>query len=227
LASGPKAQPMHKVAGVTVLTALIAAAPLATRADDDPATIVSELVIVAKPKPTALSGVVVAAKPRANTTVSGVEVSPAKKCLEPHTPPDPDVPAPRLVSTYPAKDQVVRPGLLVMRLTFDLPMACRGALRAALATTNPCTVDNVQNWILSYDRLNLRILCELRPGKRYGLWVNNHAGQDFQGLGGSKPTAYEMTFVTSKEAPVATVAEAVARDPRPPQAVKPVPAAAQ
>ncbi|HEY4031835.1 MAG TPA: hypothetical protein VGM25_15935 [Caulobacteraceae bacterium] len=209
---------MNTVARVTTLAALaglIAAAP-AARADDDPATIVSELVVAAKVKPTEVSGLEVRAKPAPKATgLSGVEVSPEKKCLEPRSPPDPDVPAPKLVSTYPAKGEVVRPGLLVVRLTFDLPMACRGSLRTLGPILNPCMTGNAETWILSYDRLNLRVLCRVAPGQRYGLLVNSRGGQAFQGLGGGKPPASELAFQTSQEAPVSTVEEAVALDQRP------------
>ena len=33
---------------------------------------------------------------------------------------------PKVVSAFPGKGDVIRPGLLVMRVTFDQPMACEG-----------------------------------------------------------------------------------------------------
>ena len=45
---------------------------------------------------------------------------------------------PRVVSTYPARGAVVRPGLVVMRVTFDQPMACSGRLAGLGPWVNPC-----------------------------------------------------------------------------------------
>ena len=177
-------------AGAALVLVLALAAPAAW-ADDDPATIVSELTVTARPKATPLSG---------------VEVAPPKVCLPPRSPPDKDVPAPKLVSTYPARGQVVRPGLLVVRLSFDLPMACRGSLGARLLDSDPCAEAGVQNWRLSYDRKHLRILCKIKPGKRYSLWINRNTAEDFQGLGGLRPEASELSFSVSDAATVATVA---------------------
>ena len=212
---------MPKIACIILFGALIAAAPAAW-ADDDPSTIVSELTVTATPKPTPLSGVdvVIPRKPKP-TALDGVDVSTPKTCLAARNPPDKSVPAPRLVSTYPAKGQVVRPGLLVVRLTFDLPMACQGALGAGFFQLNPCTDGRAQTWTLSYDRLNLRVLCQVKPKTSYGLWINRHNLEDFKGLGGHKPDAYQLTFDTSDDAPVATVREAVGQDPRLAPAAKP------
>ena len=212
---------MLKIARIILFGALITAAP-AARADDDPSTIVSELSITAKPTPTPLPGVDVVVPRKAKpTALEGVDVAPPKTCLAARNPPDRAVPAPKLVSTYPAKGQVVRPGLLVVRLTFDLPMACQGALGAGLLQLNPCTDGRTQTWTVSYDRLNLRVLCRVKPKTRYGLWVNRSSLEDFKGLGGHKPDAYQLTFDTSDDAPVATVRDAVNADPRFAPAAKP------
>ena len=201
------------IAGFAILGALVAA-PCGVWADDDPSTIVSELTVTAKPKPvTPLSGLDVTAPRKKSTEVAGVDVSPPKRCLEPRRPPDQDIPAPKLVSTYPAKGEVVRPGLVVVRLSFDLPMACSGSLGID-SLADPCARGGAQLWTLSYDRLNFRVVCRLQPGRRYTFRINRHAPEDFQGLGGRKPEAAELTFSASNEAPVATVREAVAEDPR-------------
>jgi hypothetical protein len=206
--------PMPKLARVILLSVLTGAAS-AARADDDPSTIVSALTVTAKPAPTPLPGVEATApgKPKP-TALEEVEVAPPKTCLPARNPPDRTVPAPRLVSTYPTKGQVVRPGLLVVRLTFDLPMACQGALGAGFFQLNPCADGRTQIWTVSYDRLNMRVLCRLKPKTSYGLWINQRSVEDFKGLGGRRPDAYQLNFDTSDEAPVATVADAVNADPR-------------
>lgn len=185
---------MVKIIRVIVLTVLLG--PPMAWADDDPSTIVSELTVTAKPKATALSG---------------VDVSPPKKCLQPRSPPDKSAPPPKLVNTYPAKGEKVRPGLLVVRLTFDAPMACRGALWAG--EPDVCGGDGSQVWVLSYDRLNLRVLCRVEPYKHYFFYLNRLSPQDFQGLSGLKPAPNALSFGTTGQTPIETVQEAVAQDP--------------
>ena len=96
---------------------------MGTTVDDNSPTPLSYTgVTVSVTRPTALTGLTVSAARRA--TLSELTVSPPRKCLEPRRPADPDIPPPKVVSTYPAKGAVVRPGVLVLRLTFDLPMGC-------------------------------------------------------------------------------------------------------
>ena len=91
---------MPKIARIVLFSALIAAP--AARADDDPSTIVSELSVTAKPRPTPtpLPGVDVVVPRKAKpTALEGVDVAPPKTCLAARNPPDKAVPAPKLVST--------------------------------------------------------------------------------------------------------------------------------
>jgi hypothetical protein len=215
---------MRNFACILALAALIAA-PLAARADDDPAaappaaetaaqpqpTPLSELDVVAK-KATPFSGLDVVVKRRPATNLSGVEVKEPATCLPPRSPADQEVPAPKLVSTYPADGQTVPPGYAVLRLTFDLPMACRGSLPKNLI--NACFSDGVETWHESFDRRSLMILCDLKPGTHYVLAVNRNIPQRFQGLSGREPDSSRLTFQTSEE-PLVTTAEAlVGRDPQ-------------
>jgi hypothetical protein len=56
---------------------------------------------------------------------------------------------PRIVSTFPRQGRTVRPGLLVVRITFDRPMTCDGALHND-ETLMPACSDGRQDLILSF-----------------------------------------------------------------------------
>jgi hypothetical protein len=200
---------MSRVARVAVLACLIAAASAARAADDDPAAFVSELVTASKA--TAVSGLVVVA--RRTFPLSGVEVDDPVRCLPPRKPIDKTVPAPRLVNAYPANGQTVEPGYVVLRLTFDLPMACRGSVGADLLAA--CETGPSQIWHQTYDRRTLVILCYLKPDTRYEMQFNqNKIREHFQGLSGREPRAGGFRFKTFYAPPVMTVAGLVARDPQ-------------
>jgi hypothetical protein len=116
---------MRRVFGVISLAFLLLAAPAARSTVQDPAAaFVSQMA--ADAHVTELSGLVVTATRPKSTALSGLDVAYPVKCLEPRKPTDKTVPAPRLLSTYPAGGETVEPGYVVLRLTFDLPMACRG-----------------------------------------------------------------------------------------------------
>ena len=207
-----------------IALAVLTAAPLAARADDEPATAPPAAEAAAQPEPTPLSGVEVVARPKVTplseldvvvrrrppTNLTGVEVTLPPTCLPPRTPADEEAPAPRLVSTYPADRQTVRPGYVLLRLTFDLPMACRGSLPQTLLAA--CFSDGIEIWHESFDRRSLMILCDLKPGAHYELGVNRHIPEHFQGLSGREPAAGGFSFDTSEEAPVRTAEEMVGRD---------------
>lgn len=215
---------MVNLARILVLAVLIAA-PLAARAEHDPAaapptaeaaaqpepTPLSELDVVAK-KATPLSELDVVVKRKPPTNLSGVEVKAPPICLPPRSPADQEVPAPKLVSTYPANGQTVRPGYAVLRITFDLPMACRGSLPQSLLTA--CFADGIEIWHESFDRKSLMIVCDLKPGAHYELGINHRIPEHFQGLSGREPDAGGFSFDTSDEAPVRTAEGLAERDPQ-------------
>ena len=214
---------MSDLARIIVLAVLIAT-PLAARADNDPGAAQPTAEDAAQPRPTPLSGLEVVAKPKATplseldvvvtrklpTNLTGVEVRPPIACLPPRSPADQEVPAPKLVSTYPADRQTVQPGYILLRLTFDLPMACRGSLPQNLLTD--CFSDGIEIWHESFDRRSLMIVCDLKPGAHYQLGINRRIPEHFQGLSGREPEAGGFSFDTSDAAPVRTPEEMVARD---------------
>ena len=148
------------------------------------------------------------------TALSGVGVTLPKTCLGPRDPPARDEPAPKLLSTYPTSGQVVRPGLMILRLTFDLPMACWPAHSPAHlegGRPDPCaTTPRVQHWVLLRGRRDWTVLCHLQPKTHYSFQVKT-----FKGLSGRESEPLTLTFYTSDEPPVLAVKEALALAGRP------------
>ena len=179
----------------TLLPGMASAAP-------DPGPSVSELTVTA------------------SKTVDELTVTAPKKCLKPQH--DDSWPArgAKIVSSFPAKGAVVRPGVLVLRVTFDRPMACAGALSDDPPFHNPCP-GRIQHMLLSLDRLTVRTACVVEPNLSYGAWISKDVPDpqakttrttDFISLTGSPSEGYEFRFTTSAAAPITTVCEALAED---------------
>jgi hypothetical protein len=173
---------------VGLLPALATAAP-------DPSPTVSELVVTA------------------SKTVDELVVTAGKACLKPSRSGGDWAKRPKVVSTFPAAGTVVRPGILVLRVTFDQPMACAGMLEEDLPFNAPCPGVTHQ-LLLSLDRMTVRTACVVEPGKRYGAFVDKDTADDspFVSLTGGRAHQYELRFSTSAAAPVATVCEALSED---------------
>ena len=114
---------MRRLAHIAALVALVAvayAAPLAVnpsaRAQDaapptaskSASTEVSGLDVTARKTVTEVDGLDVTVTRKEVTEVDAVEVKGRQTCLPPRSPADKDVPAPKLVSTYPAQGQTPR-----------------------------------------------------------------------------------------------------------------------
>jgi hypothetical protein len=184
-------------------------------------TALSGFDIVAPKKSTAVSGVEIVAK-RA-TRVSEVVVS-LPLCSEAKkTPETPDraatgpatfrprditgdAPPPKVVSSFPAKGDVVRPGLLVLRVTFDKPMTCLGVLQNHKPFPDPCPPP-LRAPMISHDKRTFLTVCKIDAGRQYGLWLNG-----FTSVKGAAMPPYELVFDASDRADIATVEEAVAQD---------------
>lgn len=178
-------------AGAGVLALLPALASAAPKADAGPT--VSELTVTA------------------SKTVEELTVTAPKKCLTPLKGGAWWTRGPKIVSTFPAKDAVIPPGVVVLRVTFDRPMACAGAFGDDPPLQNPCP-GRRQHMLLSYDRLTVRTACVIEPNTRYGAWISNTGDADFISLTGAASSQYELRFSTSAAAPVATVCEALTED---------------
>lgn len=148
----------------------------------------------------------------ATKMVSELTVTAKAKCLRPESGAGGRVQRPKVASVFPARGAVVRPGLLVVRITFDQPMACEGGLDAAPPLPNPCPRQDRQ-MLLSLDRRTVRTVCVVEPGTQYGFSL----GQDpnaatFVGLGGLPAEMAKVAFSTSAGPRVSEVCEALGED---------------
>jgi hypothetical protein len=159
-----------------------------------------------------IAALLAAAPSLAAEPVRGVLVAPPNRCLPARDLKDPQSPHPRVVSSYPAPGATVRPGILVVSVTFDLPMTCNGQFAADPPLLDPCPGgDRVMT--MSPDRRTIRTTCQVAKNRRYGLWLNRRAPYDFIGLSGWPAEPYELTFITSDGPRVKTLAEAMSLNP--------------
>lgn len=182
------------LAGVLALCAAATPAAAGLHLDDGAPVTVSELVI------------------EGAKTVSELTVTAQVKCLAPDRMPE-RAQRPRVVDSWPRKGAVVRPGLLVVRVTFDRPMACAGVFAANPPRMDPCP-GTPREMVLSYDRRTVRTVCLVSAGTSYGLALSQdpNAGGAFMGLAGLPSLPYRLDFVTAAGPPVATVCEALTED---------------
>ncbi len=144
-------------------------------------------------------------------TVSELTVTAKIKCLNPDSP-DSRASRPKVVSSFPAKGAVVRPGLLIVRVTFDQPMTCDGFFLADPPRQNPCP-GSPQQMLLSYDRRTVRIACVVEPNAEYGLALSpDPNGKTFVGMSGLPSLPYQFAFTTSDGPVAATVCDALSED---------------
>lgn len=112
-------------------------------------------------------------------------------------------PAPKVVRTMPAPGSTVRPGALVLSVTFDRPMACRANLMdSRFPVPCPGGKDVV---VMSPDRRTLSTVCQVEAGASYSMPL-----VDFVGEGGARSERYDLAFLTSTEAPAVTPRDALA-----------------
>jgi hypothetical protein len=154
--------------------------------------------------PTSVDGLTVKAK-RRSTSVDGLTVV-ASMCPQPRKPADPEIPAPKLVSTFPSKGATVRPGVLVLRLTFDKPMTCDGLLDSVLDGLNPCPAPLLAP-LFSRDRRTFVTVCRIEGGNRYGLRLDR-----FTSLAGHPLGLRYLAFATSQDRPIASIRDAMVQD---------------
>ena len=127
-------------------------------------------------------------------------------CIKARKPPGPDVSEPKLVSSFPYDGAVVKPGIVVLRLTYDLPMACPVLLKPDRAFSNPCPYPLAASMV-SKDRRTYLAICVVRPEVRYGMWL------DATGLAGQHLDPRELRFTTSSDEMVRVIRDAIAEDP--------------
>jgi hypothetical protein len=114
---------------------------------------------------------------------------------------------PKLVSSWPAAGATIAPGVLVVRVTFDQPMAedgfdlgagADGAAPKCLKT--PRRLNDEKSFVL---------LCTTAPDSRYSLALNAGAKGGFANLGGVRAAAATLAFATNGTEGPQSVAEAM------------------
>lgn len=165
---------------------------------------------IAKPAPRAAPAPAVADV----TTVEELAVIPTASCLQPRS--ETQAQPPRIVGTFPANGAVVRPGVLVLRVTFDQPMSCKGFFAAAAQARSPCPLDT-QHWVLSFDRRTIRTVCHTDLDSHYGLRLSDRSldgtsRMTFVSLSGKRLAPYVLSFDTSSEPPINTAGDSLAED---------------
>jgi hypothetical protein len=123
----------------------------------------------------------------------------ARACLDGRSRPGP---APKVVRTMPAPGSVVRPGSMVLSVTFDRPMACKANL-AESRFPIPCPGGD-SAVMISPDRRTLTTVCVVEAGAAYSMPL-----VDFVGDGGAKSERYDLAFTTSTERPVSDALQAM------------------
>lgn len=117
---------------------------------------------------------------------------------------------PQVIATFPAQGAVVRPGVVVVRVTFDQPMACDASFEGLSDLPNPCP-GRWREVTISRDQRSFRTVCEVKANTRYRLTLRSfHNGHGMA-------VAAEVTFSTSGAAPIATIQQALAEDPAGPE----------
>ncbi|HTK35545.1 MAG TPA: Ig-like domain-containing protein [Caulobacteraceae bacterium] len=170
-----------------------------------------------------LAGLGGAGESRSQASLEGLTVKPEAKCLSPRPKPDRSIPPPVVESTYPTNGAVVRPGILIVRITFNVAMSCDGIFLKRPPMEKPCDNPQRQEYMLSYDRKTIRMRCEVSPNRRYGFRMNNDPAYDqlrpgiisnanFISLAGSALQPFELTFTTSSGPALTGVEAAEAED---------------
>ena len=118
---------------------------------------------------------------------------------------------PHVRSTFPAAGATVTPGLLVLRVTYDAHMRADGWSYARDGRTDYPDCANAPR--LLDDKESFVLICRTLPGRRYAVWFNRPPMADFASLGRLPAAAYELSFSTSEDEPVRTLADAMKADP--------------
>jgi hypothetical protein len=138
-------------------------------------------------------------RPDPNAFTSQPPIPGSRVCVDgkPH-----DGPPPRVVRVMPAPGSTVRPGSMVLSVTFDQPMACK-ANTAASPFPIPCPGDG-KAVLMSPDRRTLTTVCVVEAGASYSMPL-----ADFIGAGGARSERYDLAFTTSTAAPVTDARQAL------------------
>ncbi len=144
--------------------------------------------------------------------VSGITVS----ALEPCTTPAPKgmrAPTPHVVSTFPERDSVVKPGLLFLRVTFSERMS-RCSFQLMMPQAN-MTILPIKSQ-LSPDRKTFLFAINTDPNRRYAFRFGSDGSyrvpSNFKSMYGVAAEDYPIHFTTSSDPATSDVVTALAED---------------
>jgi hypothetical protein len=118
---------------------------------------------------------------------------------------------PKVVATWPAADQAVAPGVLVLKVTFDQPMTPRdfayglgSGADALQCLKTPRLLNDTRTFVL---------LCTTLPGKTYAITLNSASGGNspagFSNLAENRAEPSALTFTTQTGEPVTKLRDAI------------------
>ncbi|WP_233206724.1 hypothetical protein [Caulobacter sp. FWC2] len=114
---------------------------------------------------------------------------------------------PNLVSTYPAQDQIVAPGVLILKAAFDQQMAPTAWNYAPAPGAEP--MDCVKTPRLLGDQKTFVLLCRVLANRTYGVTFNAERTGGFANLGENPAHTAVLTFKVDSDTPVTTVRRAM------------------
>jgi hypothetical protein len=120
-------------------------------------------------------------------------------------------PLPKVESTFPAEGAVIAPGVLVLRVTYDQPMAADSWSYAPEPGVKFPECGKAPRQL--EDQKSFLIICRLMPGESYRLWFNREGAMNFTSPGRRPAAPYHLSFKTNASEPVTTLAAALKRDP--------------
>lgn len=114
---------------------------------------------------------------------------------------------PKLVSTYPAQDQTVAPGILILKAAFDQQMSPSAWNYAPAPGAEP--MDCVKTPRLLSDQKTFVLICRVLAGRAYGVTFNAQRPGGFANLGENPAETASLTFKVENAAPVTTLRRAM------------------
>ena len=114
---------------------------------------------------------------------------------------------PNVTATYPAQDQTVAPGVLILKVAFDQQMSPTAWNYAPAQGAEP--MDCVKTPRLLPDQKTFVLLCRVLSNKTYGVTFNAARDGGFANLGDNPAHTAALTFKVDAEYPVTTVRQAM------------------
>jgi hypothetical protein len=114
---------------------------------------------------------------------------------------------PKLVSTYPAQDQAVAPGILILKAAFDQQMSPTAWNYASTPGAEP--LDCVKTPRLLSDQKTFVLICRVLASRVYGVTFNAQRPGGFANLGENPAETASLTFKVEDGAPVTTLRRAM------------------